>query len=159
MAMADIRMTVYNAASKLTGVYHWIDAEEYREAEKFLSGIGASRTPPGDAVNMNADFYLEGVHQLSALGRYYHRVRINRPKIGLPRLDIEIYVNGGHGPIFWANEEEYQQAKKLLADMGIPPTHVINARYENAESFYLDTREQYQALLALQKSFEEKRGK
>jgi hypothetical protein len=157
--MADIRMTVYNAASKLTGVYSWIDAEEYHEAEKFLSGIGASRTPPGDAVNKNADFYLEGVHQLGALGRYYHRVRINRPKIGPPRLDMEIDVNGGHGPIFWANEEEYQQATKLLADMGITPDYIINARYENPEYFFLETREQYQALLALQKSFEERRSK
>ena len=55
---------------------------------------------------MNADFYLEGVHQLGALGRYYHRVRINRPKIGPPRLDMFFYVAeiGGHGYVTWANE-------------------------------------------------------
>jgi hypothetical protein len=157
--MADIRMTVSNSIYKFASVYHWISDEERRQAEEFLLSIRASRSPPDDAVNKNADFYLKDMSQIHAFGRYYYRVRINRPKIGPPRLDIEIYVNGGHGPISWANEEEYQQAKQLLADMRIPPTHVINARYENAESFYLDTREQYQALLALQKSFEEKRGK
>jgi hypothetical protein len=157
--MADIRMTVYDSIYKLTPVYYWINAEEHRQAEEFLSSIGASRTPPDDAVDKNADFYLKDMSRIHALGRYYHRVRMNRPKIGPPRLDMEIDVNGGHGPIFWANEEEYQQATKLLADMGITPDYIISARYENPEYFFLETREQYQALLALQKSFEEKRGK
>jgi hypothetical protein len=157
--MAEIRMTVYDSVYKLTSVNDWITAEEYQQAEEFLLSIGASRVPPDDAVNKNADFYLKDMRQIQTFGRYYHRVRVNRPKIGPPRLDIEIYVNGGHGPLFWANEEEYQQAKTLLADMGITPIQGDSPRYENAEFFYLENREQYQALLALQKSFEEKRGK
>jgi hypothetical protein len=86
--MADIRMTVYDSIYKLTGVYHWKNAEEYRQAEEFLSSIGASRAPPDDAVNKNADFYFKDMSQIHAFGRYYHRVRINRPKIGPPRLDM-----------------------------------------------------------------------
>jgi hypothetical protein len=158
--MADIRMTVYNSIYKLTPVYYWIDAKEHRQAEEFLSSIGASRTPPDDAVNKNADFYLKDMSQIHAFGRYYHRVRINRPKIGPPRLDMFFYVAeiGGHGYVTRANEDEYQEARKFLVDIGVPPDDTIAARYENPESFYFETREQYRAFLGFAKSVEERTG-
>jgi hypothetical protein len=65
---------------------------------------------------------------------------------------------GGHGYVTWGNEDEYQEARKFLVDLGVPPDHTIAARYESPESFYFETREQYRAFLGFAKSVEEKTG-
>jgi hypothetical protein len=65
---------------------------------------------------------------------------------------------GGHGYVTWANKDEYQEARKFLVDIGVPPHDAIAARYESPESIYFETREQYRAFLSFAKSVEEKTG-
>jgi hypothetical protein len=102
---------------------------------------------------------LANLEQIKAFGRYEYSVVNARPKIGPPSLHMEIYSEsaGGKLDITWANEDEYQQAKKFLTDMGAPPVYTVAARFENPEFFYLETAEQYKALRKFQKSVEEKR--
>jgi hypothetical protein len=154
--MADVEMTVYDSIYELTSVMTWASEEEYRRAAEFLISIGASRVPPPDAVDQNADFYLSSLRQTEDSGRYYHRVVEARPKIGPPRLDMRYYAGDG-GYITWANEDEYQQAKKFLSGIGVENGESVSPRYENPESLFFDTTEQYQAFIAFARSILEKR--
>lgn len=158
--MADVEMTVYDSIYELTGVTTWASEEEYRRATEFLISIGASRVPPPDAIDKNAGFYLANLRQLEDFGRYYHRVVKARPKIGPPRLDMNYYCGpvGVEGHVKWANEDEYQQARKFLIDIGATPVGVLDPRYENAECFDFETREQHRAFHAFAKSVGEKTG-
>jgi hypothetical protein len=157
--MSDFKMKIYEPVYELTSVDTWANEQEYQQAEEFLIGIGASRVPPSDAVDKSADFYLANREQMRAFGHYKYSVITARPKVGPPSLHMEIYSEsaGGQLDITWANEEEYQQAKKFLTDMGAPPVYTVAARYENPEFFYLETAEQFKALRKFQKSVEEKR--
>ncbi len=60
-------MKIYDAIREVTGVVCWENEEEYRQAEKFLVDLGASRVPPSGAVDVNADFYLENGTSLTRL--------------------------------------------------------------------------------------------
>jgi len=157
--MSDFKMKVYEAVYELTGLTRWASEEEYRNAEKFLTEIGATRVPPRDAVDKDADFYLSNREQIEAFDSYRHLVVDARPRTEPPSLVMDFYVEsaGGHGSITWANEDEYQQAKKFLTDMGAPAVRGLADRYESPEFFYLKTSEQYKALREFQKSVEEKR--
>jgi hypothetical protein len=158
--MADVKMTVYSPIYELTGVTMWASEEEYRRAVEFLTSIGASRVPPADAVDKKADFYLANRAQIDAFGDYQYAVITTRPKIGPPRLDMDYYCGpaGGGGHVTWANEDEYQQARKFLLDIGAAPVGVLDPRYENPEVFDLETREQLRAFHKFAKSVEEETG-
>jgi hypothetical protein len=158
--MSHIEMTVYDSVYDLTSVVDWADEEEYRKAEEFLIGIGASQIPPKDAVNKAADFYLANEAQIEAFGRYKNSVVVARPRTGPPRLDMNYYVDpaGVDGKVTWSNEDEYQRARKFLIDIGVPPMPGVVPRYANAEFFYFETNEQWQAFRELRKSIEEGRG-
>jgi hypothetical protein len=157
--MPDFKMKVYDAVYELTRITRWASEEEYRNAEKLLTEIGATRVPPRDAVDKDADFYLANREQIEAFGSYRHFVVEARPRTEPPSLVMDFYVEsaGGRGSITWANEDEYQQAKKFLTDMGAPAVRGLADRYESPEFFYLETAEQHKALREFQKSVEEKR--
>jgi hypothetical protein len=159
--MSYIDMIIYDAVDDMATVSQWADQEEYRKAEEFLTSIGASRIPPKDASYKAADFYLANEAQLEALRRYRDAVVAARPRTGPPRLDMEYYLHfsGVHGTIRWVNEDEYQQARKFLVDIGLPPISSLFPRYETAEFFYFETRKQWQTFLEFRKSIEEKREK
>jgi len=156
----DYKMSIYDPTIGMTGVQYWISAEEYRRAEEFLTKIGASRVPSANALEDNADYYLETPEQARAFGRFVYDVKTHRPRIGPPRLDMDIYVQGigGEVRIAWDNEEEYQLGKKFMADMGQPACSAVGERYEQPESFFLESRQQYHALLNYKKELEKKRG-
>jgi len=103
---------------------------------------------------------LETPEQARAFGRFIWDVETHRPRIGPPRLDMDIYVQeiGGQANITWANEEEYQLGKKFMADMGEPALFLRGARYEKPEFFFLESRQEYHALLNYKKELEKKRG-
>jgi hypothetical protein len=148
--MSYIKMTVYSSALDVTSSLEWADEEEYRNAEEFLIGIGATRVPPKDAADKVADFYLATEEQFVDLGSYNNSVVEARPRTGPPRLDMDFYVEpaGGGGRVTWANEDDYQQARKFLIDIGVSPMPGLVPRYHNAEFLYFDTREQYAAFRA-----------
>ena len=74
-------------------------------------------------------------------------------------MDFYVDSGGGTGKVTWANEDEYQQARRFLIDMGLPPVGGLVPRYETAEFFYVETREQWRAFLEFVKSVQEKRTK
>jgi hypothetical protein len=58
--------------------------------------------------------------------------------------------------IAWANEQEYQLGKKFLTEMGASCGQSSARRGEKAEFFYLESKQQLEALFQFRRSLREK---
>ncbi len=154
-------MKIYDAIREVTGVVCWENEEEYRQAEKFLVDLGASRVPPSGAVDVNADFYLENRHKFDAFTKFARLVEQSRSIIGgPPNLQMDIYTAdiGVQMMVAWANEDEYQLGRKFLVDIGALEFPSDDARGTKPDFFHLQNEQQLDALLRFRKSLRDKRG-
>jgi hypothetical protein len=72
-------------------------------------------------------------------------------------MDIYAANIGVEMTIDWANEEEYQLGKKFLTDIGASCSSRSDPRGEKPVFFYLENRQQLDALLEFRKSLKERR--
>jgi hypothetical protein len=76
----------------------------------------------------------------------------------MAKLEMDIYTQatGVQMTIAWANEEEYQLGKKFLTNMGASCGQSSDRRDEKAEFFYLESKQQLEALFQFRRSLREK---
>lgn len=160
MAMSDFKMRIYEAMFDVTSVISWANEEEYHLAEKFLTDMGVTRGQSTDVADKQPAFHVENLQQLHALHDFRRSLERRRPKSsGPPSLEMDIYTQstGVQMTIAWANEEEYQLGKKFLTDMGALDFPSDEVRREKPEFFYLENRQQLEALFEFRRSLRGKR--
>ncbi len=141
-------------------VYHWVNEEEYKLAEKFLTDIGASRDQSSDVGDKKPEFCLKNQQQRDAFLGFRRSLERRRPRGSEPlslQMDIYTQATGVQMTIVWSDEEEYQLGKKFLMDMGASCGQSSDRRDKKPAFFYLENEQQLEALFEFRRSLREKR--
>jgi hypothetical protein len=72
------------------------------------------------------------------------------------KMDVYTKATGVQMTIAWANEEEYQLAKKFLTDMGASCSQPSDRRGDKPAFFYLENKQQLESLYEFRRSLREK---
>lgn len=159
MTMAKFSMNVYDSTFDITMIFCWVNEDEYHLAETFLTEIGARRSPPSDRVNAEADFYLQDRQQFEAFRDFSDTLKKRRPRRSdPPTLAMNVYdgTTGVQMTMTWANEEEYQQVRAFLIDVGAMAFASNDDRQDQPEFFCVKAREQLDALFEFSRSIRNK---